>query len=103
MPEPSFDVVWPLSPKAKAADALPDRLDTLDGKVIAELWNHMYSGDRAYPLLREELRRRYPTVQFVHYEEFGNFHGADELAVVARLPELLRERGADAAISAVGH
>ena len=79
------------------------RLDTLDGKVVAELWDYLYEGDRAYPLLREELMRRHPTARFVEYPVFGNIHGPDELEVVARLPDLLREQGADAVICGVGH
>jgi hypothetical protein len=108
--EPGFDVVWPLSPK-HTAEKLPDRLETLDGKVIAELWNHMYGapgdshseGDKAYPLLREELKRRYPSLRIVEHAAFGNIHGADEIQVVAGLPQALKQHGIDAVISAVGH
>jgi hypothetical protein len=103
MSEPRYDVVWPLSAKADAGNTLPERLDTLDGKVIAELWDYLYEGDRAYPLLREELTRRFPSARFVEYPVFGNIHGPDELEVVARLPELLREHGVDAVICGVGH
>ena len=34
---------------------------------------------------------------------FGNIHGADELEVVRRLPELLRQHRVDAVICGVGH
>ena len=101
-PEPTYDVVWPLGPKRAVAEALPGRLDTLDGKVIAELWDYMYGGDRAYPVLREELTRRFPAVRFISYGEFGDIHGHDEVALVAALPEVLRERGVDGVISGVG-
>lgn len=108
--EPRYDVVWPLSPR-RTAERLQDRLDTLDGKVIAELWNHMYGapgdshseGDKAYPLLREELKRRHPGVRIIEHAQFGNIHGADELEIVANLPARLAELGVDAVISAVGH
>jgi hypothetical protein len=101
--EPRYEVVWPLSPKHGAGDALPERLDTLEGKVVAELWDYLYDGDRAYPLLREELNRRFPSTRFVEYPVFGNIHGPDELEVVERLPELLRDHGVDAVIVGVGH
>jgi hypothetical protein len=103
MSEPRYNVVWPSAPKHEADTALPERLDTLDGKVIAELWDYLYEGDRAYPLLREELTRRFPAARFVEYPTFGNIHGPDELEVVERLPDLLREYGADAVICGVGH
>jgi hypothetical protein len=101
--EPTYEVVWPLSAKHGTDDALPARLDTLDGKVVAELWDYLYDGDRAYPLLREELTRRFPSARFVEYRAFGNIHGPDELEVVARLPEALAEHGVDAVICGVGH
>jgi hypothetical protein len=101
--EPRYDVVWPLSPKHDSSETLPDRLPSLEGKVVAELWDYLYDGDRAYPLLREELTRRFPTARFVEYPVFGNIHGPDELEVVERLPALLREHGVDAVICGVGH
>ena len=101
--EPDYDVVWPLGARLIEQRLLPRRLDTLDGKVIAEVWDWMYEGDRAFPILREELTARYPAVRFVDYTHFGNIHGHDEAEVVERLPELLREHGVDAVIAGVGH
>ena len=101
--QPEFAVVWPLGTRSFERRPLPPRLDTLDGKVIAEVWDWMYEGDRAFPILREELTKRFPTVRFVDYTHFGNIHGHDEAEAVERLPELLREHGADAVIAGVGH
>ena len=101
--EPSYDAVWPLAPKHGAGRCFPSASTRLEGKVVAELWDYLYEGDRAYPLLREELTRRFPSARFVEYPVFGNIHGPDELEVVERLPELLREHGVDAVICGVGH
>ena len=70
--EPQYEVVWPLGARVVEGGSLPPRLDGLDGKVIAELWDWMFEGDRAFPIIREELRRRFPDVQFVDYTHFGN-------------------------------
>lgn len=97
-----FEVVWPLGKRADA-EAPAGRLDDLNGKVVAELWDWLYRGDVGFPILREELKRRFPDVQIVPYTEFGNIHGGDEREVVKRLPRELRERGCDAVIAGVGH
>jgi hypothetical protein len=101
--EPTYEVVWPLGPTRVEAMELPDRLPDLNGKVVAELWDWVYDGDRAFPILREELQRRYPDLRFVDYTHFGNIHGPDEHAVLAGLPELLRAYECDAVIVGVGH
>lgn len=101
--EPSFQVVWPCGPLARDLREVAPRLDTLDGKVIAEVWNWMYEGDRAFPIIREELLKRYPALRIVEYENFGNIHGADEHAVVERLPDDLRAHGVVGVLAGVGH
>jgi hypothetical protein len=103
MTEPTWDVVWPLGRQRADTVALPARLATLEGKVVAELWDWMYEGDRAFPIIEAAISERFPGVRFVSYEVFGDIHGADELEVVARLPELLRAHGVDAVIAGVGH
>jgi len=98
-------VVWPLGQVVEDArsEPMPDRLDDLDGKVIAELWDWMYDGDRAFPIIRAELLRRYPSVTFVDYSVFGDIHGANEHEVIEALPDLLRAHGCDAVIAGIGH
>jgi len=63
----------------------------------------MYYGDTAFPVLRDELRRRYPDVEVIDYTNFGNIHGPDENDVVAHLPEELRRRHVDAVVLGIGN
>jgi len=63
------------------------RLDSLDGRRIAFLWDHLFRGDELFPVLAAELRRRHPGIDIVDHTEFGNLHGADEAARLDRLPD----------------
>jgi hypothetical protein len=99
--DPSYEVVWPLGRVVSEIERLPPRLGDLSGVVVAELWNRLYEGDRAFPLIREELDARYPGIRFVGWEVFGDFmQGAP---VTDRLGDLLREHGVQATIAGVGH
>ena len=75
----------------------------LEHGKVAEVWDHMYYGDTAFPVLRDELRRRYPDVEVIDYTNFGNIHGPDENDVVAHLPEELRRRHVDAVVLGIGN
>ena len=92
-------VVWPRGTRKTEAAALAPRLDTLEGKTIGQLWDDLFRGDEIFPVLEEELGRRYPGVRFVRYDAFGSTHGAQEQRVLADLPETLRRFGVDAVIS----
>ncbi len=97
-----YDVVWPKSPRAVASRSCAPRLDTLDGKRVAFLWDYLFRGDELFPVLADALDARFDGLEIVSYEEFGNLHGSDEKERVARLPEELRERGIDACVSGIG-
>lgn len=101
-PEPTYAVVWPRSPHGVQRRRRADRLDTLAGRRVAFLWDHLFRGDELFPVLAAELRSRYEGVEIVGHEEFGNLHGADEVARVSRLPDDLRSRGVDAVVSGMG-
>ena len=100
--EPTYDVVWPKSPMGVQTARTAPRLDTLDGKTIAFLWDYLFRGDELFPVLAEALQARHPTLEVVPYEVFGNTHGGDEAAVIEALPERLRHRGVDAVVSGMG-
>ena len=99
--EPTYAVVWPKSPLGVQRGRHAPRLDDLPGKRIAFVWEYMFRGDELFPELERYLRDTYDC-EIVGYEAFGNTHGPDEAAVVAVLPQKLRDWRVDAAVSGVG-
>ncbi len=97
-----YDVVWPRSARQVKGKVLAPRLDTLQGKTVAQLWDFLFRGDQVFAALEESLSARFPDVRFVSWREFGNTHGGDERAIVAGLPVRLRELKVDAVISGMG-
>lgn len=100
--EPSYDVVWPKSPRGVQAHALAERLAGLDGKRVAFLWDYMFRGDELFPVLEKELVNRFPGIEVVGYDKMGNTHGPDEAAVIDGLPGALASQHIDAVISGMG-
>ncbi len=96
-----YEVLWPRGPRRMVQKQLAKRHPTLDGKVIALLWDFLFRGDEVFETLEQGLRERFPNVRFVSWREFGNTHGSDEREMVAALPQRLKALGVDAAISAV--
>ena len=100
--ESTFDVVWPKSPRGVQSRPLADRIGTLNGKRVAFLWDYLFRGDEIFPVLEAELIERYPYVEIVGYDVFGNTHGGDEKEMVAGLPNGLSSRHIDAVVSGMG-
>ncbi len=78
------------------------RIGDLSGKTVAELWNFLFQGETIFPAIRAEMSKRFPGVKFVSYDAFGSTNGPLRTEILARLPQMLRERGVDAVISGVG-
>lgn len=97
-----YEVFWPRSPRRVTRKSLAARLETLDGKTVAQLWDFLFRGDEVFALLEEALKARYPRVRFVSWREFGNTHGKDERRILAALPQRFKELKVDAAISGMG-
>jgi hypothetical protein len=95
-------VFWPRSPRRLQAKPMVRRLQTLNGKTIAQLWDYMFRGDEVFDLVEQAIKQRFPDVRFVNWREFGNTHGSDEREVLAGLPKRFKDLGVDAAISAMG-
>lgn len=97
-----YEALWPRSPRQVGIKPLARRLETLEGKTVAQLWDYVFRGDEVFPLLEEGLRQRFPGVKFVSWKEFGSTHGSEEREVLASLPRRLRELEVDAVISGMG-
>jgi hypothetical protein len=94
-----YRVVWPRGIRMVQATDVAPRLSTLEGKTIGQLWDDLFRGDEIFPILEEELLRRFPGVRFVRYDTFGSTHGRDEQRVLAELPDRLKRLEVDAVIS----
>lgn len=94
-----YEVVWPSGERRQKQRPLAKRLDTLNGKTIAQLWDYLFAGDEVFVALEEKLREQYPGVKFVSWREFGSTHAVNEKELLASLPQRFREFGVDAAIS----
>jgi hypothetical protein len=100
--EPVDEVVWPRSPRGVQRRRKADRLRTLHGARVAFLWDYVFRGDELFPVLEDELVRRFPGIEIVGYETFGNLHGADEKERVRELGGELHRRQIDAVVSGMG-
>jgi hypothetical protein len=96
-----YEVVWPCGERKQAQRPLAKRLDTLNGKTIAQLWDFLFFGDEVFTVLEQELRALYPQVKFVSWREFGSTHAVNEKELLASLPQRFKELGVDAAISSM--
>ena len=97
-----YEALWPRSPRQVQLQPLAKRLDTLEGKTIAQMWDYVFRGDEVFALLEEGLKPRYPNIRWVRYKEIGNTHGGEEREVVAAIPRKFRELKVDAVVSGMG-
>ena len=98
----SYKVVWPRSHQVKTGARLAKRLDSLEGKTVAQLWDWVFKGDKMYDVWERELTKRYPGIKFISWREFGEIHGANEHQVLKELPDKLKAFEVDAVICGVG-
>ena len=94
-----YDVVWPKGERKLKTRPLAKRLDTLNGKTVAQLWDYLFAGDEVFAALEKKLAEQYPDVKWVSWREFGTTHGVNEKELLASLPQRFKELGVDAAIS----
>jgi len=97
--ETLYEVVWPSGDRRQKMRPLAKRLDTLEGKTVAQLWDYLFAGDEVFLALEAELKKDYPGVKWVSWREFGSTHAVNEKELLASLPQRFKELGVDAAIS----
>jgi len=94
-----YEAYWPRGARQQRTRPLARRLDTLDGKTVAQIWDQLFKGDQVFALLEEGLKQRYPNVKFVSWREFGSSHGGEEKKALAALPAKFKALGVDAVLS----
>jgi len=94
-----YEVVWPVAERRLKTRPLAKRLDSLNGKTVAQLWDYLFAGDEVFLALEAKLKETYPDVKWVSWREFGSTHGVNEKEILASLPQRFKELGVDAAIS----
>ena len=97
-----YEALWPRSPRQSKLKPLAKRLDTLEGKTIAQVWDFVFRGDEVFAALEEGLKDRFPNIRWISYREFGSTHGSDERQVVASLADKFKALEVDAMISGMG-
>ena len=102
MTEETYATLWPRGEKTVEIAPLAPRLENLEGKTVAFLWDYLFRGDEIFPILESELSATYPNLRFVGYSTFGSTHGAKEGQIIADLPDTLAEHNVDAIISGMG-
>ena len=60
----THDVVWPGAARQIKIAPVAGRLDTLDGKIVAQLWDYLFRGDEVFDHLPDEHEEE-------HREELG--------------------------------
>ena len=102
MSEETYSALWPRGEKTVKIAPLAPRLDTLEGKTVAFMWDYLFRGDEIFPILEAELSAAYPNMNFVGYTIFGSTHGPREGQIIADLPDTLAEHKVDAIVSGMG-
>jgi len=97
-----YQVVWPRGKQLVDKAAPARRLENLNGKTVAELWDYVFRGEEIFPLIESELSSRFEGIKFLSPDRFGNTHSTEEREVLAALPDRLRQLGVDAVISGMG-
>ncbi|MBI2906175.1 MAG: hypothetical protein HYX92_00820 [Chloroflexi bacterium] len=101
-----YKVLSPLGEPTIEKIAGAPRLSDLNGKTVCEVWNGGFMGHVAFPIIRELLRKRYPDVKIVTYDEFPiHYTVGSTQQLIERTNTTLalaRQKGCDALITGMG-
>ena len=99
-------VFSPVGQPRAQTNGIAQRLDSLEGKTIGEVYNHHFKGDQMFGLYRELLKQRYPGIRIVPYTDLpASFVGGDPAThrrVAQEVAALAKEKGCDALITGNG-
>lgn len=74
------------------------RLPSLDGKTIVELHNDMWESTRTFPVVRQALQKRFPTLKIIPFTEMPLFDERSSPAQLAALVAAVKARKAEGVI-----
>jgi hypothetical protein len=98
----TYRVVWPQGRKVYADSDTVERVSDLSGKRIAAIWDYLFRGDEIFATVTGKLADRFPGLETVSYEVFGNTHGSQQRRLLEQVPGKLKQHRVDAVISLVG-
>ena len=103
----NYKVVWPSGKRIIETIPMAPRIQDMNEAVILELNHNSYRGDEIIPVLREELKKRYPGIRFITYDVLGNFRearnfGGYEMEKWPGLGKFLQDNKVTGAIAGVG-
>lgn len=67
--EPTYNVVSPIGERTVKMVTMAPRPNTLAGKTVCMVWNHAFKADVTLPAIAEALKKQYPGIRIVPYEE----------------------------------
>lgn len=102
MGEAVYEVIEPRPVAAKRVVGAEVVATDLNYAVVGQIWDYVFRGDEMFAVIEEKLTERFPGIRFVHFAEFGDIHGPDEVAVLADLPQRLRDHRVTAVVAGVG-
>jgi hypothetical protein len=101
-----FAVISPEGVPPSSTGRISPHLDTLEGKVICEVYNNHFKGELMFRTYRRLFTDRYPGVKVIPYDELPIVYvGGDpatQKQVAKQVAALAKERGADALITGNG-
>ncbi len=102
-----FEVVSPLGTPSKVGEVRSvKRPADLSNKTIGEVINGVYFSGKVLPMIRELLQKRYPGIKVIPFTEFPTQWTMGTTQDLLERPKaavaLLRQKGCDAVITAMG-
>lgn len=102
----TIEVISPAGLDAVQRSSSAPRVETLHDKTIGEVWNGVFKGDLTFPIIRNLLQKKYPSLNIIPYTEFphstGSDHPAQQRELARRIAAMALEKGCDAVISGNG-
>jgi len=74
------------------------RLPNLEGMTVCELANRQWEAERMFPVLREALQKKYPTLKIIDYKNMPHFTERTTPQELVKIASIVKTAGCQAAI-----